>query len=266
MSDTGADDRPKKERSPSYPFIPLKKAEDRAKQFWERHRREAARVPTIAATWGYEPKSSGFMQTIAALKQYGLLEDLGRGEDRKIQLSELGRRLVADQRPGAREAALKEAAMRPSLFQEYRRWIIDPPSDAHRLSDLELDRGFGEAAAKLFLRAFDETVAYAGLADDDSLSSPLHEGEGASDPMVSANQTEIATEAPPAEFPPAVGTDLVRGPVRLPLAQRLKVEVTLGSLKVSATLLEASEVDKLVQVLQANRVLLPEEEAEAKLN
>jgi len=99
------DSKPKKERSPNFPFIPLKKAVDRAEALHANHKKEAARLVAIAPSWGYGVKSSGLLQTVAALKQYGLVEDLGSGEDRKVQVSDLARRIIVDQRPGAREEA-----------------------------------------------------------------------------------------------------------------------------------------------------------------
>lgn len=248
--------KPKKERSPSFPFISLKKAEERAKALWEKHRREAARLSVVAPTWGYQPKSSGLAQTVSTLKQFGLIEDFGSGEDRKIQLSELGRRLVADMRPGAREAALKEAAMRPRLFQEYSHWIDNPLSEHHRLSDLEIDRGFNKEAAKLFLRAFDETISHAGLGEDDTLSATLEEQDSGGD-LLSQPAASPNPAPRPHDFPPMVDGDPFSGPQRLPFAQRLKVEVTLGTLRVSASLMNASEVDMLVKILEANKLLLP---------
>ncbi len=120
MSEAVADEsRPKKERSPNFPFIPLKKAIERAEALHANHKKEAARLVAIAPSWNYGNKSSGLIQTVAALKQYGLIEDLGSGEDRKVQVSDLTRRIIVDQRPGAREQALKEAARSPKLFAEY---------------------------------------------------------------------------------------------------------------------------------------------------
>jgi hypothetical protein len=258
---SGGDYKAKKERSPSFPFISLKKAEERAKALWEKHRREAARLSVVAPTWGYRPKSSGLSQTVSTLKQYGLIEDFGSGEDRKIQLSELGRRLVADMRPGAREAALKEAAMQPRLFQEYAHWVKDAPTEHHRLSDLEIDRGFNKEAAKLFLRAFDETISHAKLGEDDTLSASLEDQDSGPQPM--ATPEPQPREAEP-DFPAMVSGDVMSGPRRLPFAQRLKVEVTLGTLRVSASLMEASEVDTLIKILEANKALLPANDASEK--
>jgi hypothetical protein len=164
-------ERGRKERSPSFPFISLPKAVDRAQAFYDAHRRNGARLVTVAETWGYAQSSSGLQQTVGALKSYGLLEDVGRGQDRRIQLTDLANRILHDTRPGAKEASIKEAALRPRLFAEYaEKWLPNRPSDNHCLSELHLDRGFTPAAAQTFLRAFDETVTFANLKDEDSLS------------------------------------------------------------------------------------------------
>jgi hypothetical protein len=248
-------EKAKKERSPSYPFISLKKAEERAKQFWEKHRKDDARLAAVGPTWDYGAKSSGLQQTVGALKQYGLLEDAGSGADRKVQLTELGRRLVADQREGAREAALKEAAMRPRLFQEYRRWIGDMPSESHCLSELELDRGFNSAAALAFLKSFRETISFAGLRDDDTLSSNLVGGDMEEDGAMETQERHA--EAKSKSFADTNLLDMVMPPPGpSPLSQRLKVELTVGSLSVSAVLRSPEEVDTVIAFLQANKVLL----------
>jgi hypothetical protein len=250
---TDATEKSKGERSPSYPFISLRKAEERARQFWEKHRKEAARLASVASTWGYGAKSSGLQQTVGALKQYGLLEDFGSGDERKVQLTELGRRLVADERPGSREGARRDAAMRPRLFQEYARWINEMPSDGHCLSELELDRGFNAAAAATFLKAFRETVSFAGLQNDDTLSSTLDRIDTEEDEPMEApapqrrnatNDMGMALAAPP----PASSA-------QAPLSERLKVQMTVGSLSVSAVLQGADEIDTLIAYLQAGKVL-----------
>lgn len=184
MDDTDTEDRHRKERSPSFPFISLGKAIDRAASMGTAHRKNPVRLVTLADTWGYAASSSGLQQTAAALKSFGLLEDSGRGEDRKLALSPLALRILYDSRPGAKEQAVREAAIRPRLFREYADlWLRDMPSDSHRLSELELDRGFTPQAAKLFLRAFDETMSFAGLPDEDKVSSYSHENDEDADPV-----------------------------------------------------------------------------------
>jgi hypothetical protein len=157
-------ERARKERSPSFPFISLERAIERLKEMADAHKRNPARMFTVGRAWGYGPRSSGLLQTVAALKAFGLTEDLGARPERRIQISDLGWRILQDARPGAREAAIREAAVSPRLIAEYAgKWIPDRPSDAHCLSELQLDRGFTETAANSFLRVFDETVGYANL-------------------------------------------------------------------------------------------------------
>jgi hypothetical protein len=171
-------DKAKKDRSPSFPFISLERAIERARQFADNHKRSEARLVVVAPSWGYGAKSSGLLQTASALKQYGLIEDLGSGADRKIKLSELGWRILLDSRPGARDQAIRESATKPRLIAEcLEKWTATRPSDGHCLSELQLDRGFNQEAAKVFLKVFDETISFAGLKENDTLSSsPMETG------------------------------------------------------------------------------------------
>ena len=166
-----AADKARKERSPSFPFISLKRAVERAAQMAEAHRRSPARLATVGETWGYGAKSSGLLQTVAALKAFGLVEDIGGGVDRRIQLSDLAWRILHDARANAKQEAIREAATKPRLIAEYAaHWLPARPSDSHCLSELHLDRGFTIDAAKLFLKVFDETVNFAHLTGEDESS------------------------------------------------------------------------------------------------
>lgn len=169
---TTMEQKGKKDRSPSFPFISLEKAVERAKAFEEKHKNQPARVPVVGITWGYGPKSSGLLQTAAALKQFGLAEDATSGADRKLVLTDLARKILLDKRPGAREQGLKEAAVKPRLIAEYVPvWLGKELSPEHCISELRLDRGFTAAAAESFLKVFNETVSFANLQEADSLSS-----------------------------------------------------------------------------------------------
>lgn len=153
---------PKKDRSPSFPFITLTKAVERTRSLFEQAKRHEMRMADAAAAMGYGAKSSGVIQTLAALIAFGLVEDNGSGDARKFKVSDLGFKVLADQRPGAREAALAEAALKPKLIAEYATaWASGRPSDAICLSELHIDRGFTEDGAKTFLRVFDDAVGYA---------------------------------------------------------------------------------------------------------
>ena len=148
------------------------------------------------------------------------------------------------------------------------RWAGDPPADDHRISELSLERGFSAESAKTFLRVFDETVRFAGLAMPD-------EAENATDDEVSAEHSADFGHppqyrpmpdfgnAPPGTrvagyfVPPApLHTEVVLAS-DAPFGERLKVEMTVGTLRVQAVLTSQDEVDVLIQIIQANKALLP---------
>jgi hypothetical protein len=246
MTDQQEDtDRARKERSPSFPFISLKKAVDRLREMADGHKRNQARLITVGTTWGYGAKSSGLLQTAAALKAFGLIDDIGGGADRKLQVSDLGWRILQDARPGAKEAAIREAAVKPRLIAEYlNQWIPDRPSDAHCLSELRLDRGFGDAAASLFLKVFDETVSYANLKNGDSLSPVLE-------------QEENAVESAPSSDGPV--TAVIRQAIGRATAHHDEpFHMAMGPERVSGTfnLTRQDEADEMIRRLTALKVFL----------
>ena len=248
----------KKDRSPSFPFISLRKAVERAKQILDAHRRETTRLATVAPTWGYAAKSSGLLQTVAALKQYGLIEDSGSGEERRIKLSDLGRRILTDERPGAKEPALKEAARNPRLFAEYiDRWADDFPDDRHCISELSLDRGFTPEAAKTFVKVLRITIKYAGIAGSDGLSSNPDVDASDREQEEVVQQPNHGASSSPSALPPLL--DSVLPPIGAkPLTQRLRVTTDGNRISVEAELVSASEIDKLVRILLANKALMDE--------
>src|SRR5689334_2255157 len=92
-------DKEKKHRSPAYPFIPLQKAVERAATLYERNKRHSTPLAVAAGLWGYKEKSSGGLQTVSALKQFGLLLDEGSGDKRHVRLTELAFRILLDEVP-----------------------------------------------------------------------------------------------------------------------------------------------------------------------
>lgn len=243
MDEQGVATKPKKERSPSFPFISLRKAVERATALYEGHRRESARLSAIAPTWGYSAKSSGALQTVAALKQFNLIEDSGSGEERKVSLSKLAHTIIADSRPGARDDAIKQAARNPALIAEYiPRWVPHRPSDAHCISELHLDRGFTEEAAKTFIRVFDDTVSFADLSNDELNSSDTIDAT-----LLRQDDSE----------PQQQSERKSRSNKPRPLRERLQVTSDSQSLAITATLESEDEADLLINLIKANKALLP---------
>lgn len=161
----------KRERSPSFPYVGLGKAVERARELHEQARRHEVFVADAAKAWGMAPKSSSTAMTVGALLAFGLIEETsGSGDSRKIKISEAGARILGDARPGVREGLLADAAMRPKLIAEYRaRWGGARPAEHFALSELKFEKGFNDEGAARFVRVYDETIRFAPDSTPDSI-------------------------------------------------------------------------------------------------
>lgn len=144
-------------RSPSFPFVALPEALQRARKLFEKEHRNLFRPVVAAAHWGYSARSSAAAQTIAALRAYGLLEDV-RGE---LRLTDQAQHILVRE-PGSRERTdlLQKAALSPPVFSKlWERYGTDPPSQSWLVLDLKVN----ERSVEELLRSYRETLRYAGL-------------------------------------------------------------------------------------------------------
>ena len=165
--DAQVDTSKAKDRSPPFPFISLAKALERARSFYAEEKRGAAPMSRAVMHWGYSASSSGGLQTAAALRHYGLLDDVGgSGKERQLRLTELALRILLDTRPEStdREAYIRQAATSPTVAQEvYERWPDGLPSDGTLNHYLVLDRKFNETTAVAAIRILRENQQLTGL-------------------------------------------------------------------------------------------------------
>jgi hypothetical protein len=169
-----------KERSPNFPFINLENALERAKLFYQEERKGSAPFLAAARHWGYSPSSSGAMQTVAALKSYGLLTDEGSGAQRKVRLSDLAIRILLDLRPDTPDLGRlkRTAALSPPTAAEiYEKWPDGLPSDPTLHHFLTLERNFSQESAYRVCRIIKENEVFTGNCLSDSLSSTDKEEE-----------------------------------------------------------------------------------------
>ena len=168
-----ADIKKKKHRSPAYPSINLAAAIKRAEEFYRHEVRNPASFNVAATHWGYKPTSSGALLTAAALKSFGLMNELESASGRTLQLSPLGLRIVADKRPDSadREAAIKEAALKPKIHAAiWRKWNGTLPSDAELTYRLENEWEFNVNSISGFVRELRDTISFAKIAASDKVS------------------------------------------------------------------------------------------------
>lgn len=166
-----------RDRSPAYPFISLKTAVDRLVAFEQKFGRHPAPLDKAGLAWGIKPDSSQAAQTLSALKYFGLVEYSGSTISRVAAITEDGRNLMRAQQASVKTEILKAAAMRPKAINAYwDKWGHDRPIDEVCLDDLVMKGAFTPTAAKVFLRVYDETVAFAGLTNGDTMDSQEEAG------------------------------------------------------------------------------------------
>lgn len=160
-------------RSVGYPFISLEQAIKRAREFWDFEGKNLVPVSVAVQHWGYAEKSSGGKQTVAALKQFGLMHDTGEGDKRQVRLSPRALDIVlepADSRK--RIQAIQDAALAPKIYADLLKlWQIDAlPSDATMASHLLREKDFNRNTVADFIRDFRANLLFANVTSSDTMS------------------------------------------------------------------------------------------------
>ena len=224
-------------RSPSFPFIDLETAIQRAEQFYEAERRNAAPSDIAVSHWGYSSKSSGGKQTLAALRAYGLLTGTGR-----VSLTPRALKIVVAGAPD-RAKAIREAALAPAEFKKL--WSehgAEPPSDQSLRHELVINRGFNENAVDDFLKNYKNTIDYSGLLDSATMSA---EGEDSGETPTTSGEPSMQTQAiGPKVASAPLSTEVP--PVTFPLPRGNVVEIRL---KKSVTTKEFQQLKQLFDLL-----------------
>ena len=162
-------------RSPAYPFINLETAIKRAQEFYNHQLRNTASRVVAVKHWGYQEKSSGGLQTIAALIAYGLMQDEGTGEKRKLKLTPNAIRLILDKRPDSTERAqlIKEMALTPKIHGDlWDKWGGSLPEEQVRYTlTAEWEPPFNEKTVDGFIKEYKDTIAFAKLSESDKVGS-----------------------------------------------------------------------------------------------
>lgn len=162
-----------RQRGPGYPTLDLASAIDRAQQLATMSPKHAIQLTNAAEVWGYSPRSSNTLKTAAALKRFGLVDDVGDGNARQLRLTAFARELLfyADDRSSEKWTQLvQDAALRPTIHREILSHFEDTlPDDRVVVAHLIFERHFNEASAKDFIKKFRQTLEFAGL---DGMAGP----------------------------------------------------------------------------------------------
>ena len=192
---TPAAAKPKKGRSPAYPFITLSAAIEKARKVWESQRKHEAHIDSTLKSIGYSSQSGDALRNIAAMKQYGLIEDSGANDDRKIKLSEAAQDILLLPADDPRkQRALEVAARAPTIHATlWERYGSHLPDDAAISPFLVRDKGFNEDIVGDVIANYRSAFNLAKL-DKISDSNSVEEPKDASkDPNKPAESTDSTT-------------------------------------------------------------------------
>lgn len=174
-----------RERSPSFPFIPLKTALERLVDFEKTFSRQDPPANRTYLAWGYKGDTSQAQQTLAALKAFGLVEYKGSGPKRPVAISQEGRTYLRAQQDSVKSEVVKRVALKPKWIGHFWRiWGTDRVPDPIRMDTLVLQHKFNESGAPNFLKVYDATIAFAGLmASDNGDQAELAQAERGDEPQ-----------------------------------------------------------------------------------
>lgn len=165
-------------RGPSYPYVGLEDAISLSRKMYDYTKRGAAPVDSvIKEAWKYSATSSSGQKVLAALKAFGLIEEVQeKGSITTLKLSQRAIHiLLEDQDTPERKEEIKKAALSPKWYDYcWKTWGKEMPPAMK--SNLLIHHGFVDSTVEGFLKDYRKTVLFAGLLDDVIFSDSLNEG------------------------------------------------------------------------------------------
>jgi hypothetical protein len=159
-------------RNPNRPSVGLEGAIEKTKSLYDKYHRAQVAIPLACANWGYKnPRSSGALQLVAALKAFGLIDVYGQGKSQKVAVSDSAERIIRN--APDRTTLLKSAATSPTLHAEvWEHFEHQLPHDDIIKQYLQWERSAGsrfvdDEAADGFIEQFRGSLRFAGLISAD---------------------------------------------------------------------------------------------------
>lgn len=176
-------------RGPAYPYVNLEEAIEMTRKLYEYARRSPAPVESVAKNaWKYSPTSSSTVKVIAALKYFGLAEEVAGEKGKSLKITDRAYRILVDSKDSPEwRQCVRDAALSPRWYQFcWNTWGKELPPSMR--STLIFNHHFVESTVDAFLRDYRKTISFAGLLDDEP--SADSEGDSTSESDNSANVGE----------------------------------------------------------------------------
>ncbi len=153
----------KKHKSREYPALSLRKAVELARRIYEKDK--FAETPAIVAVKhiGFGGMNGNSRTALSAIRKYGLLEYTGSGENLRVRLTDLAKRIFLALNEQEKAEAIWEALSLPQLnselIAEYPNW--DLPSQETLSIRLERDFRMQSGAVKSYVGDLLESLEFA---------------------------------------------------------------------------------------------------------
>jgi hypothetical protein len=260
--------KPKKTRSPNFPTVALEKSLSQAQTLFDKYARYPIAWEVAIGSLGYTLKSSAGMQAMATLIAYGLIQVEGSGSERKVAVSDLAFKILADKRifSPEREAAIKEAALNPSIYQKIiERFTKSLPADDALEWELVSTYKFNKASVHDFITVFRGTLDFAKvyesgiIGDENTLPEARIQELQGDKPMIQPEGARSRTNIqpiPPGALPMAEGEYEIS---KFFLGGNISVRIVASA---PITKFTQKTIDKLIKHLQLDKEDLPVDDIE----
>jgi hypothetical protein len=153
-------------RSPNYPYLSLPGAIERAEAVYAKVGRHTTGKEVLSDAWGLAATSGTFRLVLAALRAYGLLDNVSGREEPLVKLSERALDILADYAPGdpRQRGAIRDAALAPRLHAElWGQYGAELPDNSEIRRFLVRAKNFNDGTADKFIGQYKATLEFAGL-------------------------------------------------------------------------------------------------------
>lgn len=190
-----------RQRSPSYPSVPLQQAVDLVAKIHKTCRTNIITREDAVREMGYSGLTGRSLKVLSALIQFGLLDKAGKGD---VKVTQRAVEILHGIDRADREEAMLEAALAPQLFRDIHERFPDGIPAESAIRSYLIKQDFMDVAISPAINAFLETYRSVehirdseshGREDDDAPSSvqPIEPKES---PVSSAQASAVSAPAP----------------------------------------------------------------------
>jgi hypothetical protein len=214
----------------------LREAIDRVQLLFDKAHTKLISREQAAEAMGYDGLHGASLGAVSAVLKYGLLEKV----DKQVKVSERAMSIIAPHNDEERQSVIHDAAFSPPLFGEiHERFLGEIPND-EKLRSFLLRKSFSSSALDRVIRSYRETMELITSDKEDHAISPESGKLTVTGMQPSLHTSQQDRERP---APPPQGT---------PFRVALEGEAIEGTFRLTTP----EQVDKLVKILQLNKVLI----------